>query len=199
MDTLVSLCRRRFCCTPTADMDCLSGNHILMAGADRVPPSQRRGHEPHARIGMSMMRFGHRGRKEKPRLFLPRIARKPALLSMSRLEGETGLKTGAYDQNLIFDVDHLLPPGGWDVGAELRREEVRTAILVLTDRDSVRDSRKDSVGADDYNVKPSRFQITRPCPFGAATCSPAATKHLRHRGFGTRHGARTTATRSSVP
>src|SRR6516164_7670242 len=47
---------------------------------------------------------------------------------------------------------------GWDVVAELRRDEIRTAILFLTARDAVRDRVKGlELGADDYLVKPFAF------------------------------------------
>ena len=47
---------------------------------------------------------------------------------------------------------------GWDVVAELRRDGVRTPILFLTARDSVRDRVKGlELGADDYLVKPFAF------------------------------------------
>jgi two-component system copper resistance phosphate regulon response regulator CusR len=47
---------------------------------------------------------------------------------------------------------------GWDVVAELRRDGLRTPILFLTARDSVRDRVKGlELGADDYLVKPFAF------------------------------------------
>jgi two-component system, OmpR family, copper resistance phosphate regulon response regulator CusR len=47
---------------------------------------------------------------------------------------------------------------GWDVVAELRRDGMRTPILFLTARDSVRDRVKGlELGADDYLVKPFAF------------------------------------------
>jgi two-component system copper resistance phosphate regulon response regulator CusR len=47
---------------------------------------------------------------------------------------------------------------GWDVVAELRRDEIRTPILFLTARDSIRDRVKGlELGADDYLVKPFAF------------------------------------------
>ena len=47
---------------------------------------------------------------------------------------------------------------GWEVVAELRRDGIRTPILFLTARDSVRDRVKGlELGADDYLVKPFAF------------------------------------------
>src|SRR5438094_8344020 len=47
---------------------------------------------------------------------------------------------------------------GWSVVAELRRGGLRTPILLLTARDSVRDRVKGlELGADDYLVKPFAF------------------------------------------
>jgi two-component system copper resistance phosphate regulon response regulator CusR len=56
-------------------------------------------------------------------------------------------------------VDVMLPyKDGWEVVAELRRDGVRTPILFLTARDSVRDRVKGlELGADDYLVKPFAF------------------------------------------
>jgi two-component system copper resistance phosphate regulon response regulator CusR len=47
---------------------------------------------------------------------------------------------------------------GWEVVADLRRDGIRTPILFLTARDSVRDRVKGlELGADDYLVKPFAF------------------------------------------
>jgi len=74
-------------------------------------------------------------------------------------DGEAGLKRarGANFDLLIVDV--MLPnKNGWEVVAELRRDGVRTPILFLTARDSVRDRVKGlELGADDYLVKPFAF------------------------------------------
>src|SRR6266566_3369860 len=59
----------------------------------------------------------------------------------------------------LLIVDVMLPhKDGWDIVAELRRDGVRTPILFLTARDSVRDRVKGlELGADDYLVKPFAF------------------------------------------
>ena len=78
---------------------------------------------------------------------------------MSRCDGESGLKQARATKFDLLIVDIMLPhKDGWDVVAELRRDEVRTPILFLTARDSVRDRVKGlELGADDYLVKPFAF------------------------------------------
>src|SRR5213596_405147 len=75
------------------------------------------------------------------------------------IDGETGLKQARTTKFDLLIVDIMLPhKDGWDVVAELRRDEVRTPILFLTARDSVRDRVKGlELGADDYLVKPFAF------------------------------------------
>src|SRR5207237_6821257 len=66
----------------------------------------------------------------------------------------------AHEANFdLLAVDVMLPhKDGWDIVAELRRDGVRTPILFLTARDSVRDRVKGlELGADDYLVKPFAF------------------------------------------
>src|SRR3982750_5057917 len=74
-------------------------------------------------------------------------------------DGETGLEHARATKFDLLIVDIMLPhKDGWDVVAELRRGEVRTPILFLTARDSVRDRVKGlELGADDYLVKPFAF------------------------------------------
>src|SRR6186713_2869788 len=74
-------------------------------------------------------------------------------------DGETGLEQARATKFDLLIVDIMLPhKDGWDVVAELRRDEVRTPILLLTARDSVRDRVKGlELGADDYLVKPFAF------------------------------------------
>src|SRR5947199_9121015 len=75
------------------------------------------------------------------------------------LDGETGLKRARAANFDLLVVDVMLPnKNGWEVVAELRRDGVRTPILFLTARDSVRDRVKGlELGADDYLVKPFAF------------------------------------------
>ena len=75
------------------------------------------------------------------------------------IDGETGLKQARTTRFDLLIVDMMLPhKDGWDVVAELRERRVRTPILFLTARDSVRDRVKGlELGADDYLVKPFAF------------------------------------------
>src|SRR5207237_3953104 len=66
----------------------------------------------------------------------------------------------AHEANFdLLVVDVMLPrKDGWEVVADLRRDGIRTPILFLTARDSVRDRVKGlELGADDYLVKPFAF------------------------------------------
>jgi two-component system, OmpR family, copper resistance phosphate regulon response regulator CusR len=74
-------------------------------------------------------------------------------------DGETGLEQTRAKKFDLLIVDIMLPhKDGWEVVAELRRDRVRTPILFLTARDSVRDRVKGlELGADDYLVKPFAF------------------------------------------
>src|SRR5207245_10768521 len=74
-------------------------------------------------------------------------------------DGETGLEQAGAKKFDLLIVDIMLPhKDGWEVVAELRRDRVRTPILFLTARDSVRDRVKGlELGADDYLVKPFAF------------------------------------------
>src|SRR5205814_2554828 len=97
-------------------------------------------------------------------------------------DGETGLEKARAAQFDLLIIDIMLPnKDGWEVVAELRRDRLRTPILFLTARDSVRDRVKGlELGADDYLVKPFAFSellarvrsILRRVP-------QAQTKHLR--------------------
>jgi two-component system copper resistance phosphate regulon response regulator CusR len=74
-------------------------------------------------------------------------------------DGETGLEQARAAKFDLLIVDIMLPhKDGWDVVTELRRDGVRTSILFLTARDSIRDRVKGlELGADDYLVKPFAF------------------------------------------
>jgi two-component system copper resistance phosphate regulon response regulator CusR len=74
-------------------------------------------------------------------------------------DGETGLKTALSTPYDLLIVDVMLPgKDGWAVVATLREQDIRTPILFLTARDSVRDRVKGlDLGADDYLVKPFAF------------------------------------------
>src|ERR1041385_4107249 len=74
-------------------------------------------------------------------------------------DGETGLEQTRATKFDLLIVDVMLPhKDGWEVVADLRRDGIRTPILFLTARDSVRDRVKGlELGADDYLVKPFAF------------------------------------------
>src|SRR5881628_1123099 len=69
------------------------------------------------------------------------------------LEGLTSAERGRHDL-LVLDV--MLPEmDGFEVARELRRQKLRTPILMLTARDAVPDRvRGLDAGADDYLTKP---------------------------------------------
>lgn len=74
-------------------------------------------------------------------------------------DGEAGLNLAMTKRFNLLIVDVMLPKkNGWSVVATVRRKDVRTPILLLTARDSVRDRVKGlELGADDYLVKPFAF------------------------------------------
>ena len=74
-------------------------------------------------------------------------------------DGETGFEQARAKKFDLLVVDVMLPhKDGWQVVSELKTEGVRTPILFLTARDSVRDRVKGlELGADDYLVKPFAF------------------------------------------
>ncbi len=74
-------------------------------------------------------------------------------------DGESGLELARKKKFDLLIVDVMLPnKDGWEVVSELRRDGIRTPILFLTARDSVRDRVKGlELGADDYLVKPFAF------------------------------------------
>src|SRR6267142_2878411 len=74
-------------------------------------------------------------------------------------DGESGLDVALAKTFDLFIIDIMLPKrDGWSIVATLKRKEIRTPILLLTARDSVRDRVKGlELGADDYLVKPFAF------------------------------------------
>jgi two-component system, OmpR family, copper resistance phosphate regulon response regulator CusR len=74
-------------------------------------------------------------------------------------EGEAGIKSARRRRYDLLIVDVMLPKkDGWDVVTELRAAGIRTPVIFLTARDSVRDRVKGlELGADDYVVKPFAF------------------------------------------
>jgi two-component system copper resistance phosphate regulon response regulator CusR len=74
-------------------------------------------------------------------------------------DGDEGLELALTRSFDLFIIDVMLPKrDGWSIVATLKRKEIRTPILFLTARDSVRDRVKGlELGADDYLVKPFAF------------------------------------------
>src|ERR1700730_1463324 len=74
-------------------------------------------------------------------------------------DGEVGVNLARAIRYDLLIVDVMLPKkDGWAVVTELRDKGLRTPILFLTARDSVRDRVKGlELGADDYLIKPFAF------------------------------------------
>jgi len=97
--------------------------------------------------------------KKKTAGFLAKGLREDGLTVDLAHDGETGLELARSTKHDLLIVDVMLPKmDGWTLVAELRKSGVRTPILFLTARDSVRDRVKGlELGADDYLVKPFAF------------------------------------------
>ena len=95
----------------------------------------------------------------KAAAFLAKGLREAGFVVDLARDGETGLERARAIRFDLLIVDVMLPnKDGWEVVAELRRDGIRTPILFLTARDSVRDRVKGlELGADDYLVKPFAF------------------------------------------
>src|SRR6185437_6477284 len=108
---------------------------------------------------MSLMRILVIEDEKKTAAFLAKGLREAGFAVEVAIDGESGLKQARTSKFDLLIVDVMLPnKDGWDVVAELRRDEIRTPILFLTARDSVRDRVKGlELGADDYLVKPFAF------------------------------------------
>src|SRR4030081_3444477 len=97
--------------------------------------------------------------KKKTAGFLAKGLREDGLSVEIAPDGESGLELARTKKFDLLIVDVMLPnKDGWSVVAELRKSGMRTPILFLTARDSVRDRVKGlELGADDYLVKPFAF------------------------------------------
>src|SRR5438876_1866821 len=97
--------------------------------------------------------------EKKTAAFLSKGLREAGFAVDLARDGESGLEQARAAKFDLLIVDIMLPhKDGWQIVAELRREGVRTPILFLTARDSVRDRVKGlELGADDYLVKPFAF------------------------------------------
>ena len=97
--------------------------------------------------------------EKKTAAFLSKGLREAGFAVDVARDGETGLEQARTTKFDLLIVDIMLPhKDGWDVVTELRSGGMRTPILFLTARDSVRDRVKGlELGADDYLVKPFAF------------------------------------------
>ena len=97
--------------------------------------------------------------KKKTAAFLAKGLQEDGFTVEIAHDGETGLELARASKHDLLIVDVMLPKmDGWAVVAELRKSGMRTPILFLTARDSVRDRVKGlELGADDYLVKPFAF------------------------------------------
>src|SRR3979411_85793 len=97
--------------------------------------------------------------KKKTSAFLAKGLREDDLTVEIAPDGESGLDLARSKKFDLLIVDVMLPnKDGWTVVAEVRKTGMRTPILFLTARDSVRDRVKGlELGADDYLVKPFAF------------------------------------------
>jgi two-component system, OmpR family, copper resistance phosphate regulon response regulator CusR len=97
--------------------------------------------------------------EKKTAAFLAKGLREAGFNVNAARDGETGLNLACAANFDLLIVDVMLPKkDGWEVVADLRRRGIRTPILFLTARDSVRDRVKGlELGADDYLVKPFAF------------------------------------------
>jgi two-component system copper resistance phosphate regulon response regulator CusR len=97
--------------------------------------------------------------KKKTAAFLAKGLQEDGLAVEVAYDGETGLNLARASKHDLLIVDVMLPnKDGWAVVSELRESGLRTPILFLTARDSVRDRVKGlELGADDYLVKPFAF------------------------------------------
>src|SRR5216110_259953 len=97
--------------------------------------------------------------KKKTAAFLAKGLREDDLAVEIAHDGESGLELARTKKFDLLIIDVMLPnKDGWAVVTELRKSGMRTPILFLTARDSVRDRVKGlELGADDYLVKPFAF------------------------------------------
>ena len=97
--------------------------------------------------------------EQKTVAFLAQGLREAGFEVETASDGESGLTLARSTRFDLLIVDIMVPrKSGWDLVTELRREGVRTPILFLTARDSVRDRVKGlELGADDYLIKPFAF------------------------------------------
>src|SRR5438067_11922847 len=94
--------------------------------------------------------------EKKTAAFLAKGLREAGFAVDLARDGETGLDVARATRSDLLIVDVTSPnKDGWDVVAGLRRDGMRTPILFLTARDSVRVGvKRPELGADDYLATP---------------------------------------------
>src|SRR3981189_727005 len=97
--------------------------------------------------------------EKKTAAFLGKGLREAGFVVDVAADGEAGLAATRASKVDPLILDILLPKkDGWALVGELREAKVRTPVIFLTARDSVRDRVKGlELGADDYVVKPFAF------------------------------------------
>ncbi len=84
------------------------------------------------------------------------ILTKEGYLTEIASDGEQGLKKGLNEEYNLMILDILMPKlNGYEVLRELRRQNIKTPVLILTIKNSI-DDRVEGLdsGADDYLIKP---------------------------------------------
>jgi len=84
------------------------------------------------------------------------ILTKEGYLTEIASDGEQGLKKGLSEEYNLMILDILMPKlNGYEVLRELRRQNIKTPVLILTIKNSI-DDRVEGLdsGADDYLIKP---------------------------------------------
>jgi two-component system copper resistance phosphate regulon response regulator CusR len=138
----------------------LGGNHILACRARDRPAAFAGRIGQIGSIGpINVVRILVIEDEKKTAAFLAKGLREAGFTVDLAPDGEKGLEFARATKFDLLIVDIMLPnKDGWQVVAELRRGGMRTPILFLTARDSVRDREKGlELGADDYLVKPFAF------------------------------------------
>src|SRR5919108_6483281 len=108
---------------------------------------------------MSPMRILVVEDEKKTAAFLSKGLREAGFAVDVARDGQEAAQIAPKSKFDLLLVDIMLPKkDGWELVADLRRDGIRTPILFLTARDSVRDRVKGlNLGADDYLVKPFAF------------------------------------------